>query len=107
MMNDLRIMIDDETEGIRLSVNLMDLSLSIKSDSELVITVDESEYQNIYLVKFLLDDVLDIVGSKMVQADLSLKYKNLTISGLAKVDFNNSLALSSASSLASSSLFLI
>ena len=90
-LNDLVILVENTEHGFDLSVNFYEINAQVLCDTDFNIEVEENKFQNLTFVKFLIDDVMLILDSKEVEANVSLVYESLNIHAKALVDFNDSL----------------
>ena len=97
-LNELNIMIKDETEGLSLSLSLFDVLLKVKPVDEVNVEVSD-DYNNISFASFILDDALLIIKNKKAEAIATIKVFNLDVNAHIYVDFNESLKLNAVIAL--------
>lgn len=90
-LDTLTLALSSNTDSISLDVEFMDLILGLnvfETDAEIQITDPDSYYSLGYL-NGILDDILVLVDSKKMEFNLTLKYKDITLSGNVFLNLND------------------
>ena len=92
LISEITATISKNENGLDVSLSLFDITGSIEA-KEVSVEVDESKYQDLANVGFIIDSALDIYKNKQVAIKLEAKYEEITINVDAEIDFVNELKL--------------
>ncbi|MBO5712356.1 MAG: hypothetical protein J6R47_05895, partial [Acholeplasmatales bacterium] len=97
-MEAIKLSINNSDEGLDLSVNMFDINVAV-STFDHNITVSDG-YQNLGYLDFIVDDVIAIINSQKVKAEVNGSYENIDLAVEAYVDWSSDLQLQAIIKLA-------
>lgn len=93
LISEITATISKNENGLDVSLSLFDITGSIEA-KEVSVEVPELDYQDLKFIDFVVDDVLTIINNKSLSANIEATIKDILVSAIIDIDYNNGLKFS-------------